>query len=80
MSNLAHTVARDERRNAELVGVGTDWLESHKNTPDLDIETEYGYTIGEMLWAAHKYATLHPEDTAPDPTNMLDRVTFARKD
>ena len=77
MNKLEKTVERDSRRNPRLAG--TSWLRSHETTADLHDSTQYGYSIGEMLWTAHKHAILHPEDTATDPTNMLDRVAQARK-
>ena len=77
MNKLEKTVTRDTRRNPKLDG--PRWLHAHQNTADLHADTMYDYTIGEMLWAAHKHTVLHPEDTTPDPTNMLDRVAYARK-
>jgi hypothetical protein len=78
MTTLEKTVARDSRRNPKLDGAR--WLHSHRTTLDLHESTQYDCTIGEMLWAAHKHAVLHPEDTTHDPTNMFDRVQYARNE
>ena len=77
MNNIVKTVERDSRRNPKLNG--PNWLAQHCNVPDLNMSTDYEYTIGEMLWAHHKYTVENPFDETLDPTNMLDRVEYARK-
>jgi hypothetical protein len=76
--NIARTLARDVRRNPDLAGEDTRFLQLHGDTPDFLDETDYGYTVWQMLWDHHKYLCRGGTDEK-DETNMLDRLAYHRK-
>ena len=75
---LTRTILRDIRRDPSLAGEDEKFMALHGGGSDFNEKTDYGYTIGEMLWDHHKYLYRGGTDEA-DGTNMLDRIAYHRK-